>query len=97
MLTVCCARSLDQYQEYKIARDKEENQLAFPKNVSNVSSWLHNSETSQDENEDLGGVIALLVRKMIREDPTERFIALKAIEILRNTDKLGDVFCSNCI
>lgn len=96
MFTVCCGRSLEQYQEFRRARDKE-NQLAFRENLSKVSSWLHDLAVTQDENEDSGGVILLLIRQMMREDPDRRPTAAKAIQTLKNTDKPSDLFCPNCI
>lgn len=95
MFTVCCGRSLEQYQEFRRARDKENDQLAFRENLPKVSSWLHDLAGTQDE--DSKGVIPLLIRQMMREDPEKRPIAPKAIQILKNTDEPSDLFCPDCI
>ncbi|KAL9123643.1 MAG: hypothetical protein Q9217_006944, partial [Psora testacea] len=94
MFTVCCGRSLEQYQEFRRARDKDD-QLAFRENIPKVSSWLHDLAATQDE--DSKGVIPLLIRQMMREDPEKRPIAPKAIQTLKNTDELSDLFCPDCI
>ncbi|KAL8897716.1 MAG: hypothetical protein Q9207_007075 [Kuettlingeria erythrocarpa] len=95
MFTVCCGRSLEQYQEYRKALDKEENQLAFRENLPKVSAWLHDLAKTQDE--DSKGVFLLLIRQMMREDPEKRPTAPKAIQSLKNTDEPSDLFCPSCI
>lgn len=95
MFTVCCRKSLEQYQEFRRARDKEDSQLAFRENLPKVSSWLHDLAATQDE--DSKAVIQLLIRQMMREDPEKRPIAPKAIQMLRNTEEQSDLFCPDCI
>lgn len=95
MFTVCCGRSLEQYQDFRRARDKDDDQLAFRESLQKVSSWLHDLAVTQDE--DSKGVIVLLTRQMMREDPEKRPVAFKAIQTLKNTDELSDLFCPDCV
>ena len=95
MFTVCCGRSLEEYQEFRRVREKEDNQVAFRENLPKVSSWLHDLAATQDE--DSKGAVLRLVRQMMREDPEKRPIATKAIQTLKNTDDISDLFCPDCI
>ena len=95
MFTICCGRSLEQYQEFRKRGDMDDDQLAFRENLGKVSSWLYNLAATQDEGSK--GVVLLLLRQMMREDPEKRPIAPKAIQWLRNTDEPSDLFCPDCI
>lgn len=95
MFTVCCGKSLKQYQNFRRVRNEEDDQLAFRENLSKVYSWLHELEATQDENSK--GTISLLIRQMMREAPEKQLIALKVIQTLKTTEEPSDLFCSDCI
>ena len=95
MFTVCCSQSLERYQEFRRASDKEEDQLAFRENLQKVSFWLHDLAATQDE--DSKGVLPLLIRQMMREDPEKRPAASKAIQTLQSSDEPNALFCPDCI
>ena len=92
MLTVCCGKSLDDYQNFRrVAHD--EYPLAFRENLPAVLEWLRILQRTDSQNELCEDLISL-IRKMIRDDPNQRIKAQAAYEILlRNTDNKHLLFC----
>ena len=99
MLTVCCGKSLEEYQDYRCKSDAEVP-LAFRANLTKVRRWVHDLGADQDDN--MGstsgccGWLTALIRRMVQVDPEQRPQSREALANLRGNDQAECLFCDFC-
>ena len=92
MLTVCCGRSLEAFQDWRQCPDDECGIYAFRANLPKVIAWI--KLLSEDSNESWRDVLAWQIPLMLRREPEGRTTAQAAVTFLMN-HRQESLICPN--
>ncbi|KAK0262044.1 hypothetical protein LTS09_003467 [Friedmanniomyces endolithicus] len=93
MLTVCCQRSLEEYENYRYT--PRDDSIAFRANLPRVQDWLGELEGAHE-----GAAFETTIHltgRMIKEDPDRRRSAPDAVNLLKGTSGFRNLFCLECL
>ncbi|KAK1047476.1 hypothetical protein LTR33_014967 [Friedmanniomyces endolithicus] len=93
MLTVCCQRSLEEYENYRYT--PRDDSIAFRANLPRVQDWLGELEGAHE-----GAAFETTIHltgRMIKEDPDRRRSAPDAVNLLKGTSGFRKLFCLECL
>jgi len=93
MLTVCCQRSLEGYENYRYT--PRDDSIAFRANLPRVQDWLGELEGAHE-----GAAFETTIHltgRMIKEDPDRRRSAPDAVNLLKGTSGFRNLFCLECL
>ncbi|KKA22722.1 hypothetical protein T310_3265 [Rasamsonia emersonii CBS 393.64] len=91
MLTVCCGRSLDDFQNFRRAPENECGALAFRENLPNVQEWLN--QLKKDSDDFLCETLVWQIMLMIKSNPDARPTAQKGVDFLMSSNQREAFFC----
>jgi serine/threonine protein kinase len=90
MLTVCCGRSLEEFQNFRRAPENECGPLAFRANLTKVQEWLNHLK---EDKGDLSETLVWQILLMLKKDPEARPPADVGVNFLMNSNQRESLFC----